>query len=142
MRLAIALTAAVLFLTSCGGEEPKSDAEPSSSKPSETTSAGLSDDCKVALLTWQRAADRAISDAAAEVPFGEPDDANEATDRITVYCAKGIVAKVAEANYELALLNSGLTICDTVPENCDVRENETQRGKADAAITEVKALAS
>lgn len=107
---------------------------------SEPTASEASDDCKLAVLAWRRAADKAVADAIFEVPFDKPDAVNEPADQISVYCPKDIGGKVAEANYELALLNTGLTICETIPANCDSAGNDRQREKAKEAVAAAVAL--
>lgn len=100
----------------------------------------MSDDCELAALTWTRAARDDISDAVFEVPFDAPTARDAPTDQIEVYCDGALHLKVTEANYELALLNTGLTICKTAPQNCDKPKNEKQRQKADGLVGEVDAL--
>lgn len=147
MRLVGALIAAVLLFAGCGegndSTKSKSEAagDPSpSATTSENASGSMSDDCELAALTWMRAAKDAIGDAIFEVPFDDPTARDAPTDQIEVYCDGALHLKVTEANYELALLNTWLTVCKNVPQNCDQTKNEKQRQKADGIVNEVDAL--
>lgn len=143
MRLYIALAVAVVVVAGCGGgnDDGSSAAEPSTEAETSTAAEeGPSEDCELAVLTWKRAANDAVGDAIFEVPFDEPEARDRPTDEIEVYCSQEVSAKVAEANYELALLNAGLTVCQNVPENCDADKNEGIREKVQVLVAEVDGL--
>lgn len=142
MRItAICAALPIALLAGCGAE--KNDPEPA---PTRTASeragepTGNSDQCQLAVLAWKRAARADLVAAVYEVAFDDPKARDVPTDEIKVYCSADLDRAVAEANYELALLNAGLTICETRPDNCDPPKNETQRAKATTLVDKISSL--
>lgn len=93
--------ALAVFLLARNGEASTS----SPPKPGDATSsaASLSSDCRLAILDWATTASAMHSD----LIFGKPDHARDnvsaSANKVTVYCAKAIAARVADVDYRLVL---------------------------------------
>jgi hypothetical protein len=135
-----------LMASGCGAAKQTSatdSTDPNTSDPTSNvaqtpTYTGTSPECELAVKSWVRAARNQYYDAAFEVPFTHPTATARPANRIDVYCDDDELSRaVREANYELALLNAGLTVCQNVPANCDRRGNDEQFEKAKQLVESV-----
>jgi hypothetical protein len=126
-----------LFATGCTGESSPEEAAPSSVAPPESTKAspsatvetGESVACQLGATKWvdriNKHATDAIMGTAVIATTVNIDNLNDTTSRIKVLCSEELASMVLEANYEIALVNAKLRVCELSDGVCGKPESRT-----------------
>lgn len=146
----IASVVLALALAGCGDDDPGTDAgEPetlsssadsTSASPTTTAPPEITADCELAARNWHRAAFDQYSDGVFGVTFAKANSTSGPADRVQTYCPSGWSRVVAKANYELALLNANLRVCEVNPTACDQRDIDKRLDKLQSLLGQVQEL--